>query len=393
MFPHFSRSIVCVLQIAVVAILFGSSACSRQTGQAISVNFCLSDYNVGLTVVDTTVFIGDRTLKSNFTSFIYQDSFAATSLLCASAPATLSLIRLDAYSVVRSIRIDSLKANAGIADELIAARYNADGSILAVTETDFFLIAQGKTLIIPIPGARSDEIQSYYIYPMRDFPPIYDAPSQTIRYGVLAYYRSSTKGAHYKNPFMEAELSLKSGSTRLLPVKRSPLNLHGDYGFIDNYYRAIRGDTTLYSFEADPNIYLVYDSTVTIIGGKSRADTTADRLLTRKQKQDSSEKLRQFVSVGTYSALQFNPFDDTYYRLYSQQMPDVRPDGLLNSIGDQRMSVQIFDTSLCLQSEIEIDPHRYSPVVLPHPEGLAVYFQKEEKDTAYTYSIIHVLER
>ena len=343
--------------------------------------------------IDSHVVVKPRYLNLSSTSFKLNDSIHVVSASFYSEPTSLLLISLKDYSVLRAISIDSIVLTCKLASKIKYARFNPDGSILAMSDSEVCIIHQHDLVRAVLPSDSKTEIQEYYIHYNKDLHPIYDPQANILRYGIYAYDQQATKRGHYASPYMERSFDLASGEWENIAVKRTIINLNYDYGFWDSYFRVVHEGQNIYSFETDPTFYVVADSIVSKVGGKSLADTIQDMLLPRKYHDNSTEKLRQLVSIGTYSTLRYNPTQHVFYRTFFHPIPPQRNDGLLNTLKDKPVSLQIFDTSLCLKAEILLDPHIYTSVVLPHPRGLAVYHKRTDADSVYRYTLVELEDR
>ncbi len=330
-----------------------------------------------LIVVDRESSIYSNGRKLNATIDYFHNDNSGEYLLSVWTPGSSYLYTFDmlSHQIQDSTDLDAILDSTEIS-EIESAKLISIDEVLVNTSRSTKLLKAGSGIFNYVYPATDENGQAveYYFNSNKFCQPSYSIKDSTLSYCVRPHNPETKVNGIRKSPYIEIFINLSNKFGFYSPVEVSTFYGQGRYGFAVNQYRKRFGDTTAYTSELDPNITL-YDhklETISIVGGKSTFDTSVDPELERKEVDDGTRKLSHLIEVSSYSGLNYNPIGKYYYRVFYKGLPLRRSDGLLNTLNDQPMYVQIFTPSFCLADEINLDPKVFSGVLVPYGKSLLV---------------------
>lgn len=180
---------------------------------------------------------------------------------------------------------------------------------------------------------------------------------------------------YYEAPF-DFALDLKSGETTPIPISYSSIYKSAYYGpLILGSREIVSGEKFIYSFRADPNLY-VYDlneNNIRIKGGISQYQTKTIPPLSNELTYDREFYLQYRGITSEYGKVYRDLLNRVYYRFYKKGVPIKNENGLYNTFFDREESLMIFNKDFKLINEINLESNKYfSPVSIPVREGLLI---------------------
>ena len=321
---------------------------------------------------DSSIFIDGRNLR--YSSSAFTDSIGQSCLSVWWPARPFELFVFSSFELHLLSRLD-LKYSSIIEDSLRRpnfAKVNDDGSLLVRFEDRIRIVRSDSILYeYRLPGRASSEVLTYYAHALPGCDPYFNPSDTSLRLCIFAYDFERVSKGEYVYPYVESVYYFSSDRTEISPIKRSNLTASGSYGFATNYYRYENDSISLYSWESDPSftVYNHRSTSLKIYSGKSRFDVRADDQLPKRDRKNTTAKLRQLASIGRYSRMSYNSSRKEYFRIFMGGVDQVRADGLYNTIADQPLYLQIFSDTFCLIDEIRLGTDEVSMSVLPLGNG------------------------
>ena len=159
-------------------------------------------------------------------------------------------------------------------------------------------------------------------------------------------------------------------------------------------YRTVVDNKHIYSFGAEPNLY-VFDlktKKTTVMPARSQSDTVAIKGLTKKEMKDVDQKLQILANTSQYHQVIYDPYRKLYYRFFSPFLPEKDEEGLYNSFIDKRYILMVFDQNFNLIGEYPLPKRKFSHyfafvgkkgLYLPH---IAINYTFDYEQTFNIYS-------
>lgn len=350
---------------------------------------CKTEFNLSDLRLESILFENGIGLNLDYNTFLSDEGIASMSVFQKGKPNTVFHFDIKNFKILRKLNLDSIAAEINLHSDLQYGRFLEDGNLLIQTKDTICVIEGQKVLYVRTVLGSDEKIHDYYPIVLNYFPPHFNSKEGILRYGVYAYYKDSTLQSEYAFPAMEGVVLIDSDSINFVPRYRSKINVTGQYGLLDEYYRITVSDSTYYTYQSDPNIHVYSNNDLTqisrIVGGKSIYDKIPDILLSEEDRDNSSAKFQQFLGVGTYGRLRYNFGTEEFYRIFYQQTPITRPDGLHNTFSDQNRYLQVFSKDFCLLNEIPLELGVDSEIVLPRGEGYSVFQYRTDSTLFDTY--------
>ena len=307
-------------------------------------------------------------------------------------PLEVSLFSVNDHQVIRRYSLVNLAMVGDSIHRPNFARVNEDGSLMVRIDCCVRIGTEDSIMYdFVIPGKQDEFVLKYYYHNRFDCDPYFNPKDTTLRFCIFAYdFQRISKGA-YAYPFVEAIHSLARERSAISPIKRTNLTIGYKYGFATNYYRCVKDSLSIFSWEADPSISIFNHRTNEVVNvpGKSYFDTRPDDLLPRRERHNTTSKLRHLVSVGRYSGLVYHPIRNEYYRFFSAGIDQVREDGLYNTLNDNPQYMQIFDQNFCLMNELVLLSPIYAGKAMPYGKGYALATINQGFDQGYPFQYVY----
>ncbi|UPT68221.1 MAG: DUF4221 domain-containing protein [Sphingobacteriales bacterium JAD_PAG50586_3] len=140
-------------------------------------------------------------------------------------------------------------------------------------------------------------------------------------------------------------------------ARYSELFRHRYYDLAIESFSHFTGDAILYNFEAEPNIYKysLTKGTMETIGGASSYADSIPQGFKNKKAVEREDAFNWFIRIPWYnSPVLFDPYKKLYYRLYFDDIPLKKSDGLFAGQFDKTPVLMVFDDDFNLLKEIEL---------------------------------------
>ncbi len=172
---------------------------------------------------------------------------------------------------------------------------------------------------------------------------------------------------------IEAILDLNTGVFDTLPIKYSPLYKTRNYGQLREISRVKVDNKHIYSFESDPNLYVLdlQTDSVTIIEGKSKHHTADTLFYSYEKELEIPQIIDLYMQAPQYVGLWYDPYQQLLFRFFKAQQPLINEQDEFNSFANKELYLMVFDTDLKLLGEIHLG-NSYSQSAFVTPDGLMV---------------------
>ena len=186
------------------------------------------------------------------------------------------------------------------------------------------------------------------------FPIIYNSISNELMVG---QYCSSCRfyEKKYFQQNIETSLNLSTKQFRETPFSYSQKYKEGYYGFATLIYRTINDSLSVFSFEADANIYLYNrnNGNIEVKGGKSKYDTSI-KSLSLDYKNDSNKKISHLTLSPLYFEMYWDPYKKLYYRFFLKEQLERDSKGSYSIWADKPLVLMIFDENFRIVDELDL---------------------------------------
>lgn len=190
---------------------------------------------------------------------------------------------------------------------------------------------------------------------------------------------------HFKQA-VEIALNLETGEFQDFGAPSYPKRyLENDYGFMTNPSRAVNNNLHVYSFPADPFLYVKDLNTGELKQYPARSRYQEEEIASYikdsswTNDEESQKKLEHLSTAGGYHEVIYDPHRNLYYRTFNIPQPLEREDGKFTTYDDYKVVLMIFDENFKLKKEIIL--HRWFEASLnPSPKGLIRQTYSENKE-------------
>ncbi len=296
---------------------------------------------------DTTIY-----LEGNSFGFKFFDSYidGDTTFVIIDVEETKSfnVYNLSTTKVVRKINYSQLFSDINRQIYITGIEYHNHDSIFISSQYQLNLIELNDNVITYSINEEYWE-KGYYIKTSHESAVEIDAMENEIM------MHSNAKGL--KNHILDVGLNLsKIEDINLYPF-RYPMHMQkNNYGLLTGYSRAINGHQSVYSFDADPNIYIFNRKTgeTVIKGGRSVFQNIEILPLTGKDRKDDIIRMRHFTLTTAYPRIIYDAERELYYRYFFQGVLEKNEEGLFNSLRERTDYLMVFDEEFELITEFLI---------------------------------------
>lgn len=279
---------------------------------------------------------------------------------------------IAAKSFSKSIPLyDSLFYRDSIGELSSFYAYNID-SIFILQEFRITLI-NNKGALLSSWKINTDTLSPYYYKLSTNFPIFYSASHNSL----FIQQISMVTGGDSRQKFscgVEAEFNLTSKRVDTLPMNYPTMYRTNFYGFADEVSRCINGNTFVYSFMLDPNIYTLNTTNgiTSIKPGKSRLQSSTPAAIPLNNKDSSQIKMEQMQQYPIYTNILYDSYRQLYYRFFYKDQQMQNPDGTYNAWADKDFVLMVFDQEFNLIKEEVLEKNTYGTLAFITPEGLCI---------------------
>lgn len=261
---------------------------------------------------------------------------------------SFNIYNLSTSKVVRKIDYSQLFPDTNSPVYITGIEYHNHDSIFISSEYQLSLVQLNDNVII---YSINEEYwkKGYYIRTSPESAVEIDATKNEIM------LHSTGKGL--KNHILDIGLNLSNIDDINFYPFRYPMHMQkNNYGLLTGYSRAINGHQSVYSFDADPNIYIFNRKTgeTVIKGGRSAFQNIEILPLTGKDRKDDIIRLRHFTITTAYPRIIYDAERKLYYRYFFQGVPEKNEEGLFNSLRERTDYLMVFDEKFELITELLI---------------------------------------
>ena len=207
-------------------------------------------------------------------------------------------------------------------------------------------------------------------------PMMYDSMANQILIGQYSLkYAFHDKKYFHQN--IETTFNLSNQRFKETSFPYSKKYLEGYYGFAISAHRLVKDNYSIFSFQADPNIYVFdrYTGEMSVKEGKSTFHTPIKEM-SLKYKDDSNKKMAHLTMSPIYLELFWDKYRKLYYRFFLKEQPEQNPDGTYNAWHNKKTILMVFNEDFKLLQEIELENYLSYHYAFVAAQG---FFIKAEK--------------
>ena len=151
----------------------------------------------------------------------------------------------------------------------------------------------------------------------------------------------------------------------------------------------MKDDYSIFSFQADPNIYIVNRSTaeVSVKPGQSTFHTPI-QVMSLKYKDDSNKKMAHLTVSPVYLELFWDKYRKLYYRFFLKEQPERNPDGTYNAWHNKKTILMVFNEDFTLLKEIELAEYLSYHYAFVAPQGFFIKVDNSKQTNQNLKSIL-----
>ena len=219
-------------------------------------------------------------------------------------------------------------------------------------------------------------------------PMIYDSLANQLLLGQYSL-RYAFYDKKYFRQNIEATFNLSTQQFDETPFPYSKKYLEAYYGFAISAHRLVKDNYSIFTFQADPNIYVVNRCTgeVSVKAGKS-AFHTAIQEMSLKYKNDSNKKMAHLTLSPLYLELFWDKYRKLYYRFFLKEQPDCNPDGTYNAWRNKKKILMVFNEDFTLLKEIELEDYLSHHYAFVAPQGFFIKADNSKQTNQNLKSIL-----
>lgn len=273
--------------------------------------------------------------------------------------------RLEGYNLQQKKRVVNIPFS-----KIIDLDKNGDLNSFHVHNLDSIFIAQeylltlldttGVQQTLAINPQIKNSWPKHYLKNLHDAPIYFDPTIQKVISTVYCGACYQHKPDYYTTS-IEAAIDMNTEKITTFPITYPAKFIDNYYGFTNQISKTIRGDSSIYSFSIDPNIYIFNRKTneIRTFGGRSSYQKEEIRTLDKKDKSDGDVQFRHWILSAYYGHIDYDPYRKLYYRFFMPGLPDKNEEGLYNGINDKQLILMVFDENLELLDEIDLGVGKY----------------------------------
>lgn len=195
-------------------------------------------------------------------------------------------------------------------------------------------------------------------------PPYYDSRQKRVYLRQYAVKCKDPSREFYSTP-LEISVGTADQNIKTSPVKYSSLYRKGYYGFANFVYRVCNDSFNIFSFPADPNLYVFnrYSNGVSVVGARSRWHTNMANTLPGKSNLDTERKVKHATEMPFYDEVKYDFYRNLYYRFFAREMPLKNRDGTYNTWEDKRYTLIVMNRNFEVIEEIDLQNYWINPFV------------------------------
>lgn len=198
----------------------------------------------------------------------------------------------------------------------------------------------------------------------------------------------------YKEEELISGIDLNKNQMLRLPAAY-PIDKRNDsYGFASSLYMSWDGDSLIYNFRHDPNIY-IYDlnrDKTDIFDGRSRYTKNSANPINWSQCDDVSLKMDHSMISVNFERIIRDPYRKLSYRFHRKELPE---NGNVQDyiFSDKKLFISIFDNGMAKTGEMIIDSRPYpSHVSFAGKDGLYVSAPSGENTLSFHVFKVYLTE-
>lgn len=191
---------------------------------------------------------------------------------------------------------------------------------------------------------------------------------------------------------IEVSIDLTTGELTELPIAYPVIFKKQHMALLKEVDRLVLPQGHLFSFEADPDLYLLNIKTgkVKTIAGQSSYQTKEIEPLMFRKKVSEQQLYDQYMTAPQYKNLYYDPYRKLVYRFFvdGQELKDET--GMFNSLQDKQLYLMVFDEDLHLLQEIPLDraTHFHQGFVAPDGFYISMNVHKGSTDLRFKKLLI-----
>ena len=236
-------------------------------------------------------------------------------------------------------------------------------------------VIKDKTMInVPNSAIKGHNSEEAFFWVEKNEPVHYNEKRNTIygHYHSMKYEMCDKR--RYQNPKMVSGIDLGENRMRRIPAA-FPYDKRNDcYGFANSLFTTWDGDSLIYNFKHDSNIY-IYDlnrNETSAFDGRSLFTKNEASPLGCDRCQDMNHNLDHSLKSVSFERIIRDPYRKLYYRFHRKELPT---DGNAQDyiFSDKDLFISVFDNGMAKTGEMILDNRPYpSHVAFPGEEGLYV---------------------
>jgi Domain of unknown function (DUF4221) len=178
---------------------------------------------------------------------------------------------------------------------------------------------------------------------------------------------------------IKVALDLSTKKFKEIPFSFSNKYQQGYYGFANTAYHIMNDSFSIFSFQADPNIYVynMKNGNLSVKGGQSSFHSSINEL-SLTDKNDSNKKMAHLTLSPLYLEILWDPYRKLYYRIFAKAQLERNPDGSYNSWRNKPRVLMVFDENFSLVTEIALDKTFIFFPIFVAEKGLYINAMKEK---------------
>jgi hypothetical protein len=234
--------------------------------------------------------------------------------------------------------------------------------------SDYFDINTSKTRLA------NHDTETSWFWADDNFRIHFDRSRQTL-YGLNHSMRyGQCDPERFESTNVLAGINLSERTFSELPIPYSDIyKENGSKGFLDFISTSFSGDMLYYNFAADPNIYTYNLRTKekAVFGAESKLTSNKVTTIPWSACGDVGGKFKHYKNEVQFGRVLVDEKRGLFYRIHLSDIKDQLPSGQNTTKNDKSQIITVFDSSLNIIDEFELDERRYfTELAFVGPKGL-----------------------
>lgn len=234
--------------------------------------------------------------------------------------------------------------------------------------TDYFHINSSKSDLV------NHDSETSWFWADDNFKIHFDHSRQTL-YGLNHSMRyGQCEPRRFEDTNTLAGISIREKTFTELPIPYSDVYRQGmSKGFLDFINTSFSGDMLYYNFAADPNIYTynLHTGEKEVFGAESQLTSNEVTAIPWSRCGDVDYKLKHYKNEVHFGRILVDEKRGLFYRIHLSDIKDQLPSGQYSTRNDKSQIITVFDSSLNIIKEFELDRRKYfTDLAFVGPKGL-----------------------